>query len=150
VKWIRWIALFAGIGMFVASFTLPAVKESSASPGSAGISGYKIATLALVIPWGQGRELLKHSPLQYFCILFSGWINPLFLVSLLLVLIKPRWQLANWLRYIVTFMFVCCWVVFFQIHLDPQQGYFLWMFGILLALYSSLFSGLAVRGREQN
>ncbi|HWG49920.1 MAG TPA: hypothetical protein VN669_09525 [Candidatus Acidoferrales bacterium] len=148
MKWIRWIALLAGIAMFVASFVVPAVKEASASSGSPGISGYKIATLALVIPWGQGRELLKQSPLQYFCILFSGWINPLFLVSLLLVLIKPRWRFAIWLRYLVTAMFVCCWIVFYQIHLDPRQGYFLWMFGILLALYSNLLSAPVVHSRR--
>ena len=150
MKWIRWIALFAGIGMFVWSFTLPAVREASASPGSPGISGYKVATLALVVPWGQGRELLKQAPLQYFSILFSGWINPLFLVSLLLILIKPRWRLSIWFRYLVTAMFVCCWIVFYQIHLDPRQGYFLWMFGILLALYSSLLSVPVIRGRKEN
>jgi hypothetical protein len=150
VKWIRWIALLAGIGMFAASFMLPAVKQASSAPGSQGIPGYECAFIALVVVLEQGGQLVRDNPVQFFAVLFSGWINPVFLVSLLLILIKPRWRFAIWLRYVVTAMFVCCWIVFYQIHLDPRQGYFLWMFGILLALYSSLLSAPVIRGRKEN
>jgi TctA family transporter len=149
VKWIRWIALLAGIGMFAASFLLPAVKQASSAPGSHGMSGYECAFIALVVVLEQGGKLVQQNPVQFFAVLFSGWINPLFLVSLLLILIKPRWQLSVWFRYLVTAMFVCCWIVFYQVHLDPRQGYFLWMFGILLALYSNLFSAPGIRGRKK-
>ena len=89
------------------------------------------------MPWTKdGRAILHQAPLEYFSILFSGWINPAFLVTLVLVLIKPRWRFSIVLRYIVTLMFVFCWIVFFQLHLYPRQGYFLWMLGILLALFS--------------
>jgi TctA family transporter len=148
VKWIRWIALLAGIGMFAASFMLPAVKQASSAPGSQGIPGYECAFIALVVVLEQGGQLVRDNPVQFFAVLFSGWINPVFLVSLLLILIKPRWRFAIWLRYVVTAMFVCCWIVFYQIHLDPRQGYFLWMFGILLALYSNLLSAPVVHGRR--
>lgn len=148
MKWIRWIALLAGIGMFAASFMLPAVKQASSAPGSQGIPGYECAFIALVVVLEQGGQLVRDNPVQFFAVLFSGWINPVFLVSLLLILIKPRWRFAIWLRYVVTAMFVCCWIVFYQIHLDPRQGYFLWMFGILLALYSNLLSAPVVHGRR--
>jgi TctA family transporter len=148
VKWIRWIALLAGIGMFAASFMLPAVKQASSAPGSQGIPGYECAFIALVVVLEQGGQLVRDNPVQFFAVLFSGWINPVFLVSLLLILIKPRWRFAIWLRYVVTAMFACCWIVFYQIHLDPRQGYFLWMFGILLALYSNLLSAPVVHGRR--
>lgn len=148
MKWIRWIALLAGIGMFAASFMLPAVKQASSAPGSHGIPGYECAFIALVVVLEQGGQLVRENPVQFFAVLLSGWINPVFLVSLLLVLIKPRWRFAIWLRYVVTAMFVCCWIVFYQIHLDPRQGYFLWMFGILLALYSNLLPVPVVHGRR--
>jgi hypothetical protein len=138
VRWIRWTALFAGIVMFAVSFMLPAVKEASASPSSAGVPGFTCAILTLQMPWSKdGREVLKESPLQYFSILFSGWINPAFILTLLLVLIRPRWLASTILTYVVTLMFIFCWIVFYQLHYYPRQGYFLWMAGILLALYSS-------------
>lgn len=136
MKWIRWILLIAGVVMFAVSFILPAVREAS-NPHSAGVPGFTCATLTIQMPWTKdGRSILHQAPLEYFSILFSGWINPVFLVSLVLVLIKPRWRFTIVLRYIVTLMFVFCWIVFFQLHLYPRQGYFLWMLGILLALFS--------------
>jgi hypothetical protein len=142
VKWIRWLTLLAGIAMFAVSFILPAVKEAKASPSSPGIPGFTCASITLQLPWSKdGRGILRESPLEYFAILFSGWINPLFIVTLLLVLIKPRWRPIVVLRYTVTGMFVFCWIVFFQFHLYPRQGYVLWMVGILLALYSNRISG---------
>lgn len=138
LKWIRWIVLLAGISMFAVSFVLPAVNQASSAPGSPGISGYKCASLSLVVALESGGSFMRQAPLQYFSVLISGWINPVFLVSLLLLLIKPRWRVAIVLRYVVTAMFVFCWIAFHQIHLYPRQGYFLWMFGILLALYSNM------------
>jgi hypothetical protein len=138
MRWIRWIALLAGILMFAVSFILPAVSQSGSSTG---IPGIVCATNTLRVPWTKdGTSLLHQAPVQFFSILLSGWINPLFLVSLLVILIKPRWIVVSLLRYAVTLMFIACWVVFYQIHLSPRQGYFLWMFGILLALYSNLFA----------
>jgi hypothetical protein len=143
MKWVRWIALLAGIVMFAVSFVLPAVSQSGSS---AGIPGFVCATDTLRIPWTHdGVSLLHQAPGQYFSLLLSGWINPLFLVSLLLILIKPRWIFVSLLRYAVTLMFVSCWIVFYQVHLYPRQGYILWMLGILLALYSNLFSRIPNR-----
>lgn len=143
MRWIRWIALLAGICMFAVSFMLPAVRQASSPP----MPGYKCAFLSLVVAMESGGTFIRQAPLQYFSVLISGWINPVFLVSLLLILIKPRWRLAIVLRYVVTVMFVFCWIAFYKIHLYPQQGYFLWMFGILLALYSNMFSNPDLRSK---
>ncbi|HEX5435471.1 MAG TPA: hypothetical protein VFY05_14625 [Candidatus Angelobacter sp.] len=145
MKWIRWIALLAGISMFAVSFMLPAISQASSAPGSPGIPGYKCAFLSLVVTAEEGGTLIRQAPLEYISVLISGWINPVFLVSLLLLLIKPRWRSTIALRYVVTVMFVFCWIAFYQIHLYPQQGYFLWMFGILLALYSNMLSNPDLR-----
>ncbi|HSM85920.1 MAG TPA: hypothetical protein VLT16_07215 [Candidatus Limnocylindrales bacterium] len=146
---IRWIALLAGVVLFGVSFMLPAVKEASAGPHATGMPGYKCATLTLIVPWGSdGFRLLRQSPLQYFAILFSGWINPAFVIALLLVLFKPRWRPALVFRWVVTFMFVSCWIVFYEVHLHPLTGYFVWMFGILLTLFSNKL-GEVNRAQEQ-
>jgi hypothetical protein len=138
VKLIRWIALLVGIAMFAYSFKLPAVKEASASASSSGVPGFTCATITLQMPWSKdGRGLLRESPLEYFAILLSGWINPAFVVALLAVLVKPTWRPAVMLRYVVTGLQVFCWIVFVQLHLYPRQGYLVWVFGILLALYAN-------------
>ena len=129
--------MLAGLAMFAFSFILPAVKEAKAAATSPGVPGFTCASLTLTMPWGKdGHALLQQSPLQYFSILFSGWINPLFIVALLAALIKPRSRPTAFLIYLVTAMQVFCWIVFFHLHLYPRQGYFLWLFGMLLALYS--------------
>lgn len=138
MRWIRWTALLAGVAMFAVSFVLPAVKDASASPSSPGVPGFTCAVLTLQMPWSKdGRDLRNQAPVQYFSILFSGWINPVFVLALLLILIRPQWLAGAMLTYVVTAMFVFCWIVFYQLKLYPRQGHFLWMFGILLALYSS-------------
>lgn len=150
MRWIRWTALLAGIAMFALSFMLSAVKEASAGPSSPGVRGFTCAVLTLQMPWSKdGRDLLQQAPVQYFSILLSGWINPAFIITLLLVITRPRWRASRILTYVVTLMFIFCWIVFFQLHLYPRQGYFLWMFGILLALYSSKIVRTQLRPEKQ-
>jgi hypothetical protein len=133
----NWILVVLGFALFVTAFFLPAVKDVNAGPKDTGVSGYKCASLALRIPWGKEGQGLRHSsPLQYFSILISGWINPAFLLALIFVLVKPGSGFGWVLRVMVALMFIACWVVFSQVHLRPQIGYWLWMLGILLALFS--------------
>lgn len=135
----NWILVVLGLALFSAAFYLPAVKEVSASATDKGIVGYKCALLALELPWGKdGFKILHDTPGMYFSILISGWINPAFLIVLVLVLIKPGSRVFWALRVVVLLMFIACWVVFSQVHLHPQMGYYLWMAGILLALFSPM------------
>ncbi len=133
----NWILVVLGFAVFVTAFFLPAVKDVNASAKDVGVMGYKCASLALRIPWGhEGQGMLHSSPVQYFSILISGWINPAFVLVLILVLVKPGSGLSWGLRVLVALMFIACWVVFSQVHLKPQMGYWLWMGGILVALFS--------------
>lgn len=135
----NWILVVLGFAIFAAAFYLPAIKEVSASASDKGIVGYKCAILALELPWGNdGAKILHDSPGMYFSILISGWINPVFLIVLGLVLIKPGSRVFWALRVVVLLMFIACWVVFIQMHFRPQLGYYLWMAGILLALFSPM------------
>lgn len=137
----NWILVLLGFAIFVAAFFLPAIKEVSASANDKGIIGYKCALLALELPWGSdGAKILHDTPGMYFSILISGWINPAFLIVLVLVLIRPASRVFWALRVLVALMFVACWIVFGQIHFRAQIGYYLWMAGILLALFSPMGS----------
>lgn len=137
----RWILVLCGIALFAYSFSMQAVKDSTAAASAAGMVGYKCAYLALTIPWGSGGlQLLHSSPLQYFSILFSGWINPLFAIAFFLALFKPRARPSLVLSIIVTVMFAFCWIFFSQLHLRVLPGYWIWMGGILLSLYANRLS----------
>jgi CDP-diglyceride synthetase len=138
VKTVRWIFLLLGIGLFAFSFTLPAIRET-AKPGVASnlMQGYDCAVTALLVPWGKdGFTIMRSDPLSYFSILLSGWINPLFVLAVIFVLVRPAWRINSAFRVVVSLLFIFCWVVFFKIHFRAYTGYWVWMTGVLLALWS--------------
>jgi hypothetical protein len=139
VKPLRWLALLAGLALFAVSFNMVAVKDASSKGNTAGILGYKCATLSLSAPWGGSDSVkMRHdSPIQWFSLLISGWINPAFILGLLVMFVAPNQRWAVVLRCLVALMFVFCWIFFYKVHLAPLQGYYLWMTGILLALLSN-------------
>jgi hypothetical protein len=150
VRIVRWILLLAGIGLFAFSFTLPAIREI-AKPGATPnvMRGYDCAVTALLVPWGKdGFTIMRSDPLTYFSVLFSGWINPLFVLAVLFVVIRPAWRINAVFRVLVPLMFIFCWIVFFKIHFQAYTGYWLWMAGVLLALWSQ--TGCRHNPRREN
>ena len=142
MKMARLIAVI-GFLVFAGSFFLTGVKEAVAAPSDRGIPGYLCAYMTIVLPWtSDGMRMLHHEPVDYFAILFSGWINPVFLITFVLLLINPRNRLAGILRIVLIFMFIACWIVFYYEHLHPRLGYFLWTAAMLLVLFAGkLFPG---------
>src|SRR5262245_59111370 len=133
------VILLIGFLVYVGSFFLIAVKESGQN--ASGFRGYWCAYTTLQAPWGHsGLEVLREKPLEYFAWLFSGWINPFFLAALVASLIKPAGRLAATLRIVTLLMLPACWLVFHMEHVRPYTGYFLWTGGMLLVLFSSMFS----------
>jgi hypothetical protein len=129
------ILILLGLVLYVASFFLTAVKDSKTS---AGMPGYKCATTALLAPWGgDGLNMLRETPVDYFALLFSGWINPVFLITALAFLIQPKGRFAGILRVVLLLMLPACWIVFYKAELRPAQGYFLWTAAMLLVLFSN-------------
>jgi hypothetical protein len=129
------ILILLGLALYVASFFLTAVKDAKTS---AGMSGYKCATTALLAPWGgDGLNMLRETPVDYFALLFSGWINPVFFVAAVAFLIRPQGKFAGVLRIVLLVMFIACWIVFYRAQLRPAAGYFLWTAAMLLVLFSS-------------
>ncbi|HEX7286952.1 MAG TPA: hypothetical protein VF532_12265 [Candidatus Angelobacter sp.] len=141
MKALKWIFLIAGLALFAISFKLPAIKEI-AKPGATGntLYGFNCAALALRLPWGkEGMTFFHSEPVTYFAVLISGWINPVFVLGLLVLLIRPGSRL-NWLfRLLIPLMFVACWIVFQKIHFYAYTGFYAWMCGILMAMFSDLW-----------
>ena len=133
-----WILIFLGLVLFAFSFRLIAVREAGAGPSDPGIRGYTCAYVALLSPWGSdGLRMLREGPLDYFAILLSGSINPVFLIAVVVLLVRPKGSLAGMLRVMLLIMFLACWIVFYKEHLHPREGYLLWTAAMLLVLFSN-------------
>jgi hypothetical protein len=127
-----------GFGVFVAAFFLPGVKEAGSASSDRGIPGYLCAYATLALPWtADGTRMLHQEPVKFFAILISGWISPVFVITFVLLLINPNNRLAGALRILLLLMFVACWVVFYNVHLYPRAGYFLWTGAMLLTLFAT-------------
>jgi 4-amino-4-deoxy-L-arabinose transferase-like glycosyltransferase len=103
--------------------------------------GYWCAYVTLFLPWSRdGLNSLHEWPLLYFAILLSGWITPMFLLTLGFLLKKSTHNTGQTLRIVLLLMLPACWIVFSQEHLRPRYGYYLWTAAMLLALFASSLS----------
>jgi hypothetical protein len=126
------IVFWTGLLLYVASFFLIAVVGLRG--GETGISS---AQAALLYPWTHlNGMLLRKNPLEFFSILISGWINPFFLITIILMSRKQFPQTIAILRIIILLMIPFCWIVFYYEELYPREGHFLWVTGMLLTLFS--------------
>jgi len=139
--------LLIALPIFAISFFLPAISIPHVTTPHT-IPGYQCARYTLTSPWtADGLKELSSAPVEYFAILLSGWINPLFLITMLL----SRWQntakLTRVLRLVVICLFPACWVVFAMEHVYPSIAYFIWKAAMVMALYSGSF---AASGNRQS
>lgn len=130
------LLFWSGFLLYVVAFFLPAVYET----GSAPLHGYYCALVTLVQVWTrEGGALLHEEPLNYVSLVISGWINPLFLISVILIPIRKAQRALGILRIIILLMLPICWIVFHNVKVRPREGYFLWVIGMLLVLFSNKF-----------
>lgn len=147
MKMNRIVALM-GFLVYVASFFLIAVRETTASASNSGFAGYWCAYISLVSPWGHGgMEMLRDKPLGYFSVLVSGWINPVFLITAAMLWAKPHGRAGALLRIVLILMLPAVWLVFKEMQLRPRAGYWLWTAGMLVVLFSTV---LAREKRDAN
>ena len=124
----RHLIILAGLVIYVTSYFLVAVSENG------GVHGYLCAWITLTMPWGRdGMNVLREQPVQFFSILLSGWINPVFLITVVLLLRRKR-HWANIFTVVLVLLFPFCWIVFVQEHLHPVVGYYLWILGMLVVV----------------
>jgi len=129
--WLFWVGLL----LYVVAFALPAIF----APDSPALPGYRCALFVTVEqPWTpENRTLLHVQPLRYIPMMMTGWINPLFLVTAILILLRKAATLVGILRIIVLLLIPLCWVVFHYETVHPREGHFLWILGMLLVLFSA-------------
>jgi hypothetical protein len=141
VKWTVITARILGFLVYLAAFLLPAVREVATPGGDAPdvFLGSRCAWMTLVNTFSHE---IWHS--KYFLAVLSGWINPLLLLYLFLLLFPrlfwPRRILAG---AIVAFI-AGTWVLFAIIPLVPLIGHVLWIAGTLMIL-----AGEAMRRPER-
>jgi hypothetical protein len=136
-----------GLIIFTVSFFLVALGETSASPGTQPFFGFYCARFSFCYPWVEARDVLFHNvpplfgPLAYASLLVSGWISPLFLLVVFLDLTDARPRLALILRMVILGMIPLAWFfAFYEIRAYPREGHFLWVLGMLFAMYPRAFS----------
>ena len=79
-------------------------------------------------------NMLREQPMQYAAVLLAGLINPLFLITLLLIALKKLPRATLVLSVLVLLMLPSCWVIFHHENFHPGKGHFLWITGMLLVL----------------
>jgi hypothetical protein len=130
------ILILIGVALYAVSFFLIGVSDAS-NGGKGGIPGYTCATTTLLSPWGgEGLKMVRESPIDFFSVLISGWINPVFLITVIVLLCRPKGRLGGILTIVLLLMFPACWIVFYRAHLQPRAGYFLWTAAMLLVLFA--------------
>lgn len=125
------ISRIVGFCIYVAAFFLPACREAATLAGEAPdvYQGSRCAWITLINTFS-GE--IWHS--KYFLAVLSGWINPLILVYLfLLIFPKLLWPRRIVAGSIVLFI-AATWALFYLVPLVPLVGHFLWIAGILLIL----------------
>ena len=133
----NWIFVVVGLALYVGAFFLISAQDVRASAGARGYPGWFCAVITLIDTWGHDAlSSFRESPLQFLAMLFSGWINPLFLITLLAQLVRPKGRLAFVLRILLLLLFPACWVVFFGMNLYPREGYFVWTAAMLLVVFT--------------
>lgn len=130
--------------LFVASFFLTAVGRVYGGLGPS-ILGYESAIITLVDPWQpEGLKSLREETVLFVSIVFSGWINPIFLITVSLLVRRSTENIGRKLRAILLFMLPSCWIVFYEDHARPGLGYFVWTASMIIALFSSWLSRATV------
>jgi|WetSurMetagenome_2_1015567.scaffolds.fasta_scaffold247823_1 hypothetical protein len=140
------IIFFAGSVLYIGSFFLMAVYFTKGQ----GIlldplRGWECANIALVHPWeSSALSNLSDAPFAWTALMLSGLINPIFLLTAIRVWRQGARREFLTLAVIVLIMIPFCWVVFHDAGLRPREGYFLWILGMILVL----FSGFCCRRQE--
>jgi hypothetical protein len=125
------ISRILGFCVYVAAFFLPACREPATLAGVTPDSymGYNCAWMTLVNTFS-GELWIS----QYSLAILSGWINPLILLYLFLLLFPKLFWLRRIVAGSIALFIAGTWVFFALVPLVPLIGHILWIAGILLIL----------------
>ena len=131
--------LWIGLLIYAISFFLASAGPSDASKP---LRGYFCATVTLLFSWEEVKLWIHGAPsiynlLEYLSVLVSGWINPVFLVGLLVTSVRPSSSSFTLARISLILAIPACWIVFYYHQLYPREGHFLWIVGMFMVLFSN-------------
>jgi hypothetical protein len=126
--------VWTGVALYVASFFMPALAGAVITAPSGWAPGYICAWYAFTLPLNGFGGF--HNHLEYFSLLISGWINPVFWMTAPSAFRGSHGQFLGILRIVVFLMIPFCWVVMYQEDSYPREGHFVWIAGMLLVLFS--------------
>jgi len=140
-----------GILIYAASFCLKAVGEWNPIQGNGMGYGFALAIFMFISPlyWinkalfnGTGFLGDDFGFFIQLSVFLIGWINPIFLIAAFLELSEYRPRLFFILRITIFAILPVTWILFFQARqgVYPREGYFLWILGMLLAMFPAQFS----------
>lgn len=126
----------AGLSLYVASFLLSAVEERRIPSYEA--EGYTCAEYALLVPWsGDGRQLIHERPLEFFSLVFAGWVNVFFVAATVSGFLKAGSRTTIVLKILTLACIPFSWIVLAYERLYPREGHIAWIVGMLVT-----FAGL--------
>jgi len=131
------IALWLGITVYAVSFALNAVFFTE---DTQSLRGWFCAVESLVIPWSGSFSLFSaggktaSTVFNTVTLMISGWINLVFLAAMLFKIRSSRYSRV--LAWCVLIMVPSCWIYFWMNKMLPREGYFLWVYGMLTALFA--------------
>jgi len=76
------------------------------------------------------------NPLDYISYIVSGWINPVFLIAVVVTWSNRSRRFAQAAAIVILLMMPTCWIVFYNHNLYPREGYVAWVAGMLTVLWS--------------
>ena len=131
-----WMVRAAGFCLYVVAFFLPACRPV-ATPGASVPNSYHGWVCAWATLINTFSRDIWHS--KDFLAILSGWINPLILLYLVL-LIWPRlvWPRRIVAAAVIAFM-IATWIYFAIAPLVPLIGHVLWIVGALMILAGEVF-----------
>ena len=135
-RWIGPVLRLVGLAIFVLAFLQPAIRAGE----STVLSGWKCASIAttesmtLFMKPGPGH----HEYFEYL-VAFSGWINPLILLTLLAAPIRALRILRKIFAVLVVLCMIATWVLFAKQHITPLIGHFMWIAGAIVFLIPEAF-----------
>jgi hypothetical protein len=153
--------LWIGLLLYVVSFFLMATGAPSPVDGQTPdgrMPGFLCAFFAFIYPLEEARlALFDHVPptlgaISFISLLVSGWINPVFVVTVFLDLSEQYERRVSILKIVLVVMMLFTAVFFMTfpvLFLHPREGYFLWLVAMFLALFADSFSGSATRYRAR-
>jgi hypothetical protein len=133
---------WAGMFFYGISFCLVALVLPS-SAGNRPLLGFACAFMAFIIPLSETKlAVVNGVPLTFptwvlLCILISGWTNLVFLATVVLDLVQLHSRGVSVLRVVVLSMIPFNWIIaFYVFHAYPREGFFLWIIGMAMVLFS--------------